>query len=136
MYSGTSVGPRTEPCGTPALTEYFCEEFPSRTTRNCLLLRKEETSLRLKFKKKKSMPNPVKSLRYMKCYSPRSPRTIKRPSNLSDTIAKRSKVDREDLKPYWKSEKRPYFSRRSTILLFTSFSATLLTTQRLTGHSF
>ena len=27
---------------TPALTEYSCEDFPSRTTRSCLLLRKEE----------------------------------------------------------------------------------------------
>ena len=29
---------------------------------------------------------------------------------LSNTIARRSAVDREDLKPYWKSEKRPHFS--------------------------
>ena len=44
---------------------------------------------------------------------------------LSDTTVRRSAVDREDLKPYWKSEKRPHFSRSSTILLFTSFSKTL-----------
>ena len=30
---------------------------------------------------------------------------------LSDTTVRRSAVDREDLKPYWKSEKRPHFSR-------------------------
>ena len=27
----------------------------------------------------------------------------------SDTIVRRSEVDREDLKPYWKSEKTPSF---------------------------
>ena len=30
---------------------------------------------------------------------------------LSDTIVRRSAVDREDLKPYWKLEKKPDFSR-------------------------
>ena len=29
---------------------------------------------------------------------------------LSHAIVRRSEVDQEDLKPYWKSEKRPYFS--------------------------
>ena len=42
MYSRKSVGPRMEPSGTPALTGYSCEEFPSRTTCSHLLLRKEE----------------------------------------------------------------------------------------------
>ena len=42
MYSRKSVGPRMDPWGTPALTGYFCEDFPSRTTRSHLLLRKEE----------------------------------------------------------------------------------------------
>ena len=42
MYSRKSVGPRIDPSGTPALTGYSCEDFPSRTTRSCLLLRKEE----------------------------------------------------------------------------------------------
>ena len=32
MYSRKSVGPRMEPQGTPALTGYSCEDFPSRTT--------------------------------------------------------------------------------------------------------
>ena len=42
MYSRKSVGPRMEPLGTPTLTGYFCEDFPLRTTRSRLLLRKEE----------------------------------------------------------------------------------------------
>ena len=72
------------------------------------------------------MPKSVESLRYIKCYA-----------ILSDTTVRRSAVDRQDLKPYWKSEKRPHFPRGSTILLFTSFSKTLLTTERrLTGRQF
>ena len=54
---------------------------------------------------------------------------------LSDTTVRRSAVDQEDLKRYWKSEKRPHFSRWSTILLFTKILKTLLTTERrLTGE--
>ena len=56
---------------------------------------------------------------------------------LSDTIVRRSAVDWEDLKLYWKSEKRSHFSRWSTIPLFRSFSKTLLTTEtRLTRRQF
>ena len=49
---------------------------------------------------------------------------------LSDTTLRRSIVDQEDLKPYWKSENRPDFSNWSTNLLWTSFSKTLLTIER------
>ena len=42
MYSRNSAGPRMEPSGTPALTGYSCEDFPSRTTECRLLLRKEK----------------------------------------------------------------------------------------------
>ena len=56
---------------------------------------------------------------------------------LSDRIVRRSAVDQEDLRPYWKSEKIPHFSRWSTILLFKSFSKTLPITERtLTGQEF
>ena len=42
MYSRKSVGPRMDPWGTPALTGYSYEDFPSRTTWRHVLLRKEE----------------------------------------------------------------------------------------------
>ena len=42
MYIKKIVGPTMEPWGTPALTEYSYEDFPSRTTQSRLLLRKEE----------------------------------------------------------------------------------------------
>ena len=64
-----------------------------------------------KFVKKTSMPNPVKSLGYIKCHSSSNPRTVKALAILSDTTVRRSAVDQEDLKPYWKSQKRPHFSR-------------------------
>ena len=41
-YSRKSAGPRMEPWGIPALTGYSCEGFPSRTTWNHLLVRKDE----------------------------------------------------------------------------------------------
>ena len=37
-----SVRPRMGPWGTPELTGYSCEDFPSRTTWSCLLLKKKE----------------------------------------------------------------------------------------------
>ena len=65
------------------------------------------------------------------------PDLLKALAILSDTTARRSAVDREDLKPYWKSQKRPKFSRWPKILLFASFSKTLLTKERrLTGQLF
>ena len=61
-----------------------------------------------------------------------APDLLKALAILSGTTLRRSAVDWKDLKPYW-----PHFSRWSTILLFTSFSNTLLTTERrLTGWQF
>ena len=88
--------------------------------------------------KKTEMPNPAKSHEYITCYTaPVVPDLVKALTILSVTTITTSAVDQEDLKPYWKSEKRPYFSRSSTFLLFTSFSDTLLITERrLIGGSF
>ena len=51
-----------------------------------------------------------------------APDLLKALAILSDKSVERFAVDREDLKPYCKSEKRPHSSRWSKILLFTSFS--------------
>ena len=59
---------------------------------------------RLKLKKT-SMPNPVKSLGYIKCTALVAPDLLKALAILSDTTIIRSAVDQEDLKPYWKSER-------------------------------
>ena len=42
-----------------------------------------------------------------------APELLKALAILSDTTVRRSAVDREDLKPYWKSEKKPQFSRKA-----------------------
>ena len=54
------------------------------------------------------MSNLVKSLGYIKCYGSMAqvtPDLLKALAIPSDTTARRSAVDREYLKPYWKSEK-------------------------------
>ena len=56
------------------------------------------------------MSNPAKNLGHVKCYSSSSPRPVKNHKILPDTI-RRSAVDQEDLKPYWKSEKQPHFPK-------------------------
>ena len=55
--------------------------------------------------KKTSMSDSAKSLRYITCYNSTSPDLLKATAILSDTTVRRSAVDQEDLKPYWKSEK-------------------------------
>ena len=63
-----------------------------------------------------------------------APGLLKALEILSDTTVTRSAFDWEDLKSYWKSEKRWHFSRWSTSLLFASSSKASLTTERsLTG---
>ena len=57
------------------------------------------------------MSKPVKSLGYTNATAQVTPELLKALAILSDTTVRRSAVDQEDLIPYWKSEKRPHFSR-------------------------
>ena len=92
-----------EPLGTPALTGYSCEYLPSRTTRSRLSLRKEEirpiisNSIRLKFEEDQRAKPCQKPWMYQVLRV--APDLIKALTILSDTTARRSAVDREDLKP-------------------------------------
>ena len=61
--------------------------------------------------KKTSLPNPVKCLDISTATARVAPDLLKTLAILSDTTVRRSAVDREDLKPYRKSEKRPQYSR-------------------------
>ena len=138
IYSSKSVGPRMDPWRTPVLTGYSYKDFPSRTTRSRLLLTKEEIRPNIW----PEIPYDLSLWRRPACQtlsialdiSSATARVardlLKALAILSDTIVGRYAVDQEDLKPYWNSEKRPHFSRWSTILLFTSFSKILLTTKR------
>ena len=77
--------------------------------------------------KKTSIPNPVKALDISSAKARVAPVLLKSVAFLSDATVRKSAVDREDLKPYWKLEKRSQFTRQSTILIFASFSKTLPT---------
>ena len=68
------------------------------------------------------------------CYSSSSPRPVKSPSNSLRYNCQKICSWLRTSKTILEIRKWPYFSRWSTILLFTSFSRTLLTTKRaLTG---
>ena len=132
---------RIELWGTPALAGYswkgFSHPLPPKTYyRQNKAKSTTWNSLRFEFVRKTSMSHPVKSHGYIKCHSSGSPRAIKIAlGTVSEITVRRSAVARENLKTYWKSEKRPQFSSGSTNLLFTSFSKILQTTEkRLTGR--
>ena len=75
-----------------------------------------ENSVRLKFVKSNTILNAAKSFGYIKCYYSNNPTPIlKAPAISSDAPIRKSAVKGEDLKPYWKTEKRPQFSKFSTI---------------------
>ena len=76
------------------------------------------------------MPNLSKVLDISRATARVAQNLLKALAILSDTTVRRSAVDRGDLKPYWRSEKRSRSSRGPRILLFRSFSKTLLTTER------
>ena len=63
----------------------------------------------LKFVKKTSMTNPVKSLEYIKCYSSSRPRPVKSASNSIRYNCQKIFSFQKDLKLYWKSEKDQQF---------------------------
>ena len=139
MHSRKSVGPIMEPWGTPALTGYSCEDFPSRTTRSCLLLRKEEIRPNIW----PEIPWNLSLWRRPAC------QTLSKALDISRATARVGQTNSircngqkicswsRRPKTILEIRKRPHFSRWSTILLFTSFSKTLLTIERrLTGEYF
>ena len=89
MYSRTGVVPRMEHWGSPALTGYSCENLTIQNNLEPSIteIRQNKAkyliwnSTRFKFLNKTRMPNPVKSLEYIKGCSWSSPRPIKTPSN-------------------------------------------------------
>ena len=110
MCNRKGVGPRIEPWGIPALTAFFSR----------LLI---QNHLKLSFtKKRRNRPNispeipqvirlwkrPAcqtlsKSLDISSARARVAPGLLKALAILSDTTVRRSVVDWEDLKPYWKS---------------------------------
>ena len=134
MYSKKIVGPRMEPWGTPALTGYSSEDFPSRNNQKLPSTERRRNkvknlawnSKRLSLWRRPECQSLSKVLDISSATAQVAPDLLKTIAVLSDTTVRRSAVNREDLKPYWKSEK--HFSRWSTILLSTSFFQRLLQT--------
>ena len=138
MYSRESEGPRTDLKGTPALTRYSCEDFPSRTTWSCLILRKEEIRPNIW----PEIPEGLSLWRRPAC------QTLLKPLDKSSATAWAAWKTKqfyqtqlsEDLqlsrrpKTILGIRKRPHFSIWPTILLLTNFSKILITEIRLTGR--
>ena len=124
--------------GTPALTGYSCEDFLSRTTRSCLLLRIEEIRANiwsenqwdLSLWRRLTCQTLSKPLDLSSATARVAPDLLKVLAILSDTTVRRSAVDQKDLKPYQKSEKK-HLSQWSAMLLFTSFLKTLPSQKKL-----
>ena len=107
IYSRKSAGPKMEPWGTPALTGYFCEHFPYENTQNHKILIKDKMRPNMS----SEIPRDLSLWRKLACQTLSEAVDIwsitarVAPVILSNTTARRSKVDQEDLKSYWKSEK-------------------------------
>ena len=97
-----------EPWGTLALNGYSCEDFPSRTTESCLLLRKEEirsntwpeTPKELSLWRRPACQTLSKALNISSATARVALDPLKALTILPDTTVRTSAVDREDLKPY------------------------------------
>ena len=116
----------------------YLEDLPSRTTWKPSITEKRGNkakyltwhSISPKFEKKTNMPNPIKSLEYIKWYNSSSHRPVKSPSNSIRYNCNKICSWLRRPKTILEIRKKTHFSRWSTILLFTSFSKTLLTTER------
>ena len=94
-----------EPSGTPALTGYSCEDYPSKTTRSRLLLWKRRNKAKYltwnSITAWTACQTLSKALDISSATAPVPPDLLKAPAILSDANVGRSVVDQEELKPYW-----------------------------------
>ena len=102
-----------ETWGTPALTGYSYDNFQSRTSQSCLLLRKEEVwpniwpeiPQRFSLQRRPTCQTLSKALDISTASAGVAPDLLRALAVLSVTTVRRSAVDQEDLKLYWKSQK-------------------------------
>ena len=105
-----------DPWGTSVLPGYSCDDFPSRTTRSSLVLRKEEIRQNIwpeVWQDVALWGRPVcqtltKILDISSAKAGVAPELLKSLAILSDITVRRSAVDREDLKPYWNHKKATF----------------------------
>ena len=100
MCSGKSVGPKMEPQGTPALIGYSYEDFPCRSTPNCLLVRKDKLrpNILLEIPKDLILRRPAcqtasKAVDISSATARVTPDLFKTIAILSDTTVRKSAVD-------------------------------------------
>ena len=115
--------------GTPALTGYSCEDFSSRNTRSCLLLRIEEirgniwpkNQWDLSLRRRLTCQTLSKPLDISSATTRVAPDLLKVLAILLDTTVRRSAVDQKDQKPYRKSEKKTFLSVISNAIIYRFF---------------
>ena len=130
MYCRKNIGPTMVPWGTPFLLWFSVQNHLKPPITEKRRNKAKYLTIKLKFVKKASMLNSVKSIGYIYYYSSSSPRPVKSPSNSIRHNCQKICCWSRRPKTIRKSEERPHFSRWTTILLFTNFSKTLLTTER------
>ena len=89
MYSRKGVGPRNGALRNSSINWKFLRRLSIQNhSKPSITVKRRNNaknltwkSLRFKFMKKTSMPNPVKRLGYIKCHSLTSPRPVKSPTN-------------------------------------------------------
>ena len=113
MHSRISVGPRI--LRNSRINRIFLCKLPTENHLAPYITKKGQNNAKyMEFHKnyvceEDQHAKPFQKLWYIKCYGWSSPR--KALAILSDITVRRYAVDPEDLKPYWKTEKRPQFSR-------------------------
>ena len=132
MYSKERVGARMKSRETPILAQRSFEESLSRTTRNVyywviFYYAKYLTgnSMRATFTKKTSISNLSNSFHILNATARVVLDILKALVIIWVPADKRSSVERNELKPYWKSEEISHFPRWLANLFLTSFSKIL-----------
>ena len=98
MYSRRRVGPKMQPCQTPALTGCSYKYFPFWTTQSCLILRKDK--IRSNAWPEILCQDLSKALDRLSVIAWVVPDLLKAPAILSDSTIRKSGLNQEDLKPY------------------------------------
>ena len=88
-------------------------------------------TIRFKFVKKTGIPNPVKTLGYIKCYSSSRTRPMKTLAILLVTTARRLEDDREHLKPYWNQKKAIYLLVINKLVICKDFTNSIKKANRV-----
>ena len=108
MNSRKRVGPKIEPSGTPSLMDILVKTSHSNPLEAVCYSKKKKWGKNIwpeSLWKRPAGQTLSKALDISSATAQVAPNLLKALAILSDTTVRRSAVDREDLNPYWKSEK-------------------------------